>query len=386
MMALPAAAALTPSAGCGAEMTIGQAGTRVGPLVLDKPSAILGFLTEYWVTLPADYDPAVAYPLVFYFHGWGQEGNADTLYSDEGIERGFIVVSPTGYNDFSTGKTAGSPHPTSWKAAGTYGAGLESGLQRACSALIDDNCYIESCGHCEDNCGWTTCEDSVQQILWLLEEAKNKLCVDTDQIYSTGYSNGGVFSWELATDPRSGDIFAGILPGCGDQMVGHLAPPVKTQDLTVVSVNGAWDPWMPTFATGFFNKRGRPGVVHDMDVFVSGYYYMSQRSTTFTFAERLGCTGYPVAIDTSQYNDPWLTCFAWLDCNPGAKVVECVANSGHYTPSYTPKLQMDLVWGEPAVLGMMESLEVKAKRMLQRFATMIPTIIPVVKFGSFFGA
>jgi len=353
---LPAVTAL-PSAGCNAPQTIGEAGVTVGPITLTEKSAILGQQTEYWLALPPDYDPSIAYPLILFFHGWG--GNGDGWDGGLYTSRGYIVASPTGYND--------THKDTSWKAAGTYGAGNPDG-SAVCDGLVGDECYFESCGHCEDNCGWTTCEDSIQQVLWLLAEVQAAVCVDTDKVYAAGYSNGAVFSWELVTNPRTADLFAGCLTACGSQVGGFLSPPVKTSGLTVVAYWGAFDIYMPPFAAGLTNSIGKPGVAQDWDeapLPKTGYYYQSARSTASTFASALGCTGGPVAIDASAY-DSSLTCFAWLSCNPGAKVVECVGNTGHnWWADDLDQLQMDAIAGDLEPLSGVKALAVQIARMRQ---------------------
>jgi len=56
---------------------------------------------------------------------------------------------------------------------------------------------------CADTCWWTTCEDSVAQVVALLDELGALLCLDTRRIHATGISNGGVFLYELAaTNPN----------------------------------------------------------------------------------------------------------------------------------------------------------------------------------------
>jgi len=367
------------STGCNAPMTIGEAGVKVGPINLTETSAILGQRTEYWLTLPADYDPSVPYPLILYFHGWGGSGEQQTsgLYS----EYGYILVSPSGYNDFH--------FRTRCKAGGTYGAGSPDG-RAVCGGMVGSECYVDSCGHCADNCGWTTCEDSAQQVLWLLEEVQDAVCVDLDKVYAAGYSNGATFSWDLVTNPRTGNLFAGSLTSLGSQVGGFLSPPVKTSDLTVVAYWGTYDAWMPPFAAGITNTRGRPGVAQDKDEIVTGYYYQSARSTTSTFARALGCTGGPVTIDVSAYNDSSLTCFAWLACNPGARVVECIGNTPHaWSTANLKQIQMDSIAGDLEPLWGKEALEVKEQRMGQwELLVAIPRAIAnlMMRITQFIGA
>jgi len=78
-------------------------------------------------------------------------------------------------------------------------------------------CCPGFCSSCPGDlqCVWTTCKDSVAQALAVYEYVAANYCVDLDAVWATGGSNGGVFSHELAYDPRSRDKFAGIVPVVG---------------------------------------------------------------------------------------------------------------------------------------------------------------------------
>ena len=61
------------------------------------------------------------------------------------------------------------------------------------------------------------------------------------KVWTTGDSNGGQYSWELATNSRTAPIFSAILPSIGSQMLGYLLPPQRTVNLTVVGMWGIFD-------------------------------------------------------------------------------------------------------------------------------------------------
>lgn len=60
-----------------------------------------------------------------------------------------------------------------------------------------DVCY-KDCGSCSDECWWTTCKDSVEQTMDVLNYVLENFCIDTEMIWATGCSNGGIFLYELA--------------------------------------------------------------------------------------------------------------------------------------------------------------------------------------------
>ena len=74
-------------------------------------------------------------------------------------------------------------------------------------------CYSD-CGKefCKtnDGCFWTTCKDSVGQVVYVLENFLDEYCIDMDRIYAVGCSNGGMFTYELGNDARSAKYIAGI--------------------------------------------------------------------------------------------------------------------------------------------------------------------------------
>jgi len=167
------------------------------------------------------------------------------------------------------------------------------------------------------------------------------LCVDPAKVWTTGESNGGQYSWELATNARTAPIFSGILPSIGSQMHGYRLPPLRTTNLTVVGVWGIIDNIMPPIGTGATNagEGTDPRTVVDL---LWGYFYEAARETTSNFAKHLGCSErLPVPVNLTT--DESITCQAWLDCNEGCKVIECFSYSGHWTPTAAATLQIDSV-------------------------------------------
>merc|ERR1719330_1114176 len=51
-----------------------------------------------------------------------------------------------------------------------------------------------------DGCWWSTCWDTVELVISILDQVEDELCVDLDRIWAVGCSNGGMFAYTLATD------------------------------------------------------------------------------------------------------------------------------------------------------------------------------------------
>jgi len=370
-------------------------------------SSILGKQTEYWISLPHGYEPGKAYPLRMDFHNWGGDGNMmgpwggakDTAL--KGAPRGYITVAPTGYRDggysLEFNETDGTYERNSWTADGRpswkvaggtdspgplgptcQGEGSTTSVYNASSGTYyDGDCY-ESCGSCMDQCWWNTCEDSIQQTLWILEEVFGSLCVDTSKVSASGWSNGAFFAWELATNPRTGGIFSAIAPVEGAQTYGFHNPPVRTQNLVVVASWGSIDSVVPPRSLGLYNARGKPGVTSSE----IGYYAYGARASTSMFADHLGCEAFPSPVDASAYLDTsayaiqaQTTCVAWLDCNPGSRVVECVTLESHTLSAELIDLGFDWIEAPPPVLRGLEGLKTRLSMGVQAASMAVSTAI-----------
>ena len=163
----------------------------------------------YRIKVPSTYDPSQPTALLLHFHGWGE--NCRTTNANNGrvtmggaLANGLtntLVAAVCGYDD-GQGRGWGS-----WNGAGTTTSPGPDG--RTCAEgegnypQIGTYCY-PSCGGntaaCTDGCSWTTCEDSVQEALWVHEDIAANFCVDPRRISASGESNGAVFVHALAAD------------------------------------------------------------------------------------------------------------------------------------------------------------------------------------------
>ena len=131
--------------------------------------------------------------------------------ADEDTEGGFLIATGSGMGDGGTDHQWGS-----WNCSGTLGP-----LGEICALPRGPNqefgivhCY-DSCGSCDphNSCDWTSCYDDIlyteavidqvgggvfPNILSTLKVA-DLFCVDLDNVHQTGMSNGGIFSYFLAS-------------------------------------------------------------------------------------------------------------------------------------------------------------------------------------------
>lgn len=156
-----------------------------------------GVERTYVLSLPADYDPMVGYPLVFGFHGRG--GNADQFRSYSGVEAASggqaIFVYPQGLPIASMGGQTG------WDL-GVVGP---------------DVAFVRT----------------------LYEELVANLCIDPARVYATGHSFGGYFSNTVGCG--LGDLFRAIAPVSGGGPFGACKG-----EVAAIVMHGIDDPVVPT--------------------------------------------------------------------------------------------------------------------------------------------
>jgi polyhydroxybutyrate depolymerase len=166
-----------------------------GPLGGDRPAK---------VTLPDDYDPAAAWPLVMLLHGYSASGFIQDYYLDLGglvDERDFIYVLPEGTVD-SDGKQF-------WNA-------------------------VPGC------CNWDgSAVDDLGYLVGLVEEAMEKYHVDPTRVVLMGHSNGGYMSHRLACD-RS-DLFTAIASIAGTSYANMDVDCAAAHPVSVLQIHGTAD-------------------------------------------------------------------------------------------------------------------------------------------------
>ncbi len=136
----------------------------------------------YALFVPADYDAAREWPLIVALHGLG--GAYDRMMGYDGFidfadRDGYIVVSPLGY------------HSRAWYGSRGYG------IPRGAARDGDEGSLPENLG-----------ELSEQDVMNVLEIAREEFSIDESRIYLWGHSMGGAGTYHLAA--RYPDIWAGL--------------------------------------------------------------------------------------------------------------------------------------------------------------------------------
>jgi len=312
-----------PSAGCGTE------GWSSGSYTMQHD----GVSRTFRVHVPKGYrnnDPA---PLVAIFHGWG--GNENEFLGSRRIisqadRSGYILLAPRGLG-------SGDPDHSnnSWSFAGsTTGLDGNGGGGAICDAAVTPDYSYASCAEVKANsCSWTHCQaDDVDFAVALVDSVKQNLCVDTDRVFATGGSNGGMFAWELGQNPQSAPLFRAIAPLIGLPHRGYLFAQGKFGDLPALVITGTRDNVVP------------PGDWEDSSFTTTSngsdrYYYTGATAITRSWADAHGCN---TTVDAVPFNDGnrKTDCRSYCSDDPGwPRVLDCRARMGHtYSLSWSWKL------------------------------------------------
>eukprot|EP00440_Ansanella_granifera_P031414 gb/GFBE01034108.1/.p1 GENE.gb/GFBE01034108.1/~~gb/GFBE01034108.1/.p1 ORF type:complete len:405 (+),score=53.08 gb/GFBE01034108.1/:1-1215(+) len=278
---------------------------------------------DHKLSLPSGYtgNQNEPLPLLMYFHGWGGSSNeCGGRCSTQAPSNGFAAIALQGIG------------PRRWASWKGFGSTESPGPRGAtCEASASDNCY-KDCGECADNCWWTTCQDSVAQAVAVLDSLEESLCLDLDQIWAAGCSNGAMFLHELAKDPRTAGRLAGIAGMVGSVHRGFNTGPTAT--MSYLSMLGNRDRTVPPF-TGSHQSNGledEPDITVDTQNRRGGWYFHTAEAVSSVWADRLSCD--PARTPTTEWGldrfSGSINCIKHSSCRQAhVDVVECVFNGGH---------------------------------------------------------
>lgn len=230
---------------------------------------------DYTVYVPASYNGSSAVPLVMNIHGLSGSSSKQENYQDFrkiADTANFIVVHPEGTGPFAL--------LIGWGSMSTVDASL------------DDRNFIMS----------------------LLDTIEANYNINTNKIYSTGYSQGGYMTNNLAC--MHGERFAAIAAVAGKLTAEHFSVCDPTHALPVMHIHGTNDGLVAYTGTG----------TEDVELLVENWVCYNNCNTT------------PVSIDTLTDIDPtdnsYPIHYVYDGGTDGASVeFYKVVNGGHQVPS-----------------------------------------------------
>ena len=147
------------SPGCGKDVPYSPGTTHVRQLHVKDPNTGEAMNRKYAINLPANYDNTKEYPVIMWFHWWG-----DPLiykpYIDIGQKEGVVTVYPHGMADFRNG--------VGWSS---WNIGPSTWDDVSCTDNTFSYCY-KSChkiGKC-GRCSCFSCYDDVHFVKELVKE------------------------------------------------------------------------------------------------------------------------------------------------------------------------------------------------------------------------
>lgn len=158
-----------------------------------------GLTRTYSVYVPAIYDSTQATPLVFNLHGYSLAGWMQELYGDFrsiADTANFIIVHPDGTRNAIDNQTF-------WNAG-------------FMPASVDDVGFIEA----------------------LIDSLSEKYTIDSNRIYSTGMSNGGYMSYELACQSKRFAAIASVTGSMTKKTKNNCTP---QRAVPVMQIHGTAD-------------------------------------------------------------------------------------------------------------------------------------------------
>lgn len=277
------------------------------------------------VYVPSSYRESVAVPLVVSTHGWGGDGSQEersTGLNNQADKSGFIVVYPDGLGDNSGRGSWGS-----WNAVGSTQSPGPQG--KTCSVNLPSYCY-NSCNGCGEGlgCDWTTCKNDVTPsgigknnangfLPSLYDYIEDNFCIDTAREYHTGFSNGGMMTFQMGVSV--GTRLAGIVPVAGSMHRGFKDSP--TGCVPILNLIGT-------------NDRTVPCCKEESN---DGWFYTPAATLLGDWAPQCGGSSTKKTTYATPYDGTnGLKCEQFGD----SRVVNCQWTGGHTWPSFNGGLVM----------------------------------------------
>jgi polyhydroxybutyrate depolymerase len=239
----------------------------------------------YLLHVPPGSTAGTSAPLVFVFHGMGEDGayiSAVTGMSEISDANGFFVVYPDG---------TAPPGPRSWNAEGCCGYALESQV------------------------------DELEFVHGILADLEGTVTIDPKRIYATGFSNGAMLSYFLAC--KMSEVFAAVAPVSGFLTVSPCMP---QEPVSILHIHGSGDVSVP-YGGGGTNPS-------------TGQAFTSVDRGIAAWVRLDGCADLPVRQQAGM-----VTHTEYADCRNGAAVELYVLRGwSHLWPPVSVLPASQVIW------------------------------------------
>lgn len=242
-----------------------------------------GRTRTFLLHIPKGYSDSKEYPLVMLFHGGGGSGTKvgnQTDFDEKADKEGFILVAPDGVkHNWNDGR----------------------GTTDAEKLGVEDIKFLRA----------------------LVNNLQGKLLIDSNKIYATGVSNGGIFSHRLACDMA--DVFAATGPAIGSIPSNYISKCSPAKPISIVVIQGTADPFIPIDGGDTKHKTlgiGDGGLVESADNAMK--FWASKNGCTKTEKEKL-----PIIVNDGTSVEKITN----TNCKENTEVVYYIVNGmGHGWP------------------------------------------------------
>ena len=296
-----------------------------------------GVPRHYKLYLPKGYtsSSAASYPLLFMFHGWS--GDEDDFLSYDIVrtkadELGFVLVCPRGL-----GSGAPDDSYNSWTFTGSSTGVDETGGSICDVSRQETNNNYASCvtsGEALNLCAWTQCQDDdVSFVMSLLSHLSSAIEVDVSNVFATGGSNGGMFTWHVGQSSVSAPSFRAIAPIIGVPHANNLHVQGRSLPLPVLLIMGKNDLTVPPGEWDNWSEEESWTTTSDGDF----YYYTGASAITRAWSEEASSKGLceitgDKAVSFDEGRGTKADCRSFCKMNTEGEwpiVLDCRYNKGH---------------------------------------------------------
>ncbi|MCP4418997.1 MAG: prolyl oligopeptidase family serine peptidase [Chloroflexi bacterium] len=261
-------------------------------------------------------------------------GNYEETITVDGRNRHYILHVPTAVS-------ANHPLPLVIVLHGGYGSGARMQKGVGFDAYADELGFLTAYpdahkAHWHDgrNAAALSTDDidDVKFILEMITEIGTFTAVDSNRIYVTGASNGGMMTYRLACQTEA--VFAAVAPVIANVPQPIAADCAPSSPLPILSINGVDDPLIPL--TG-------GEVCADLEMACAGGFVVSVDESIGIFTAVNNCNPLPnremlpilVEDGTSVEKQ------SYLNCQNGGEVVSYIIHGGgHAWPPLSPLLRL----------------------------------------------
>jgi len=196
------------------------------------------------ITVPdqcrCDTENCVPCPVVIGFHGYGETGSSPASWKDrlepKGAAAGFISLYPTG--DDSVVHTYGGGLNPNWA--------VPSCMTPSDGCLLDANLRCDWCGNIEED-NEISLQREIDFTKAIVKWTTDNYCVDPEQLFAAGYSNGALWVHTLARHPETSGLFNAVVPVDGIDQAGNddhlrwITPPPEGGGPWILHMNEVFD-------------------------------------------------------------------------------------------------------------------------------------------------